>query len=190
MKRLSVALVFFAWFVTPASADLDAGMAAYGRGDYATALREFSPPAEKGDGFAQFSLGILYAEGQGVPQDYQEAIHWYRLAAEQGYDLAQYSLGLLYAKGQGVPRNYQEAIRWYRLAAEQGSALAQFNLGRMYRTGQGVPQDYVQAHMWANLAAAQNHKNALVTRNLIAKKMSQSQIAEAQRLAREWKPKQ
>jgi TPR repeat protein len=76
------------------------------------------------------------------------------------------------------------------LAAEQGSAFAQFNLGRMYRTGQGVPQDYVQAHMWANLAAAQNHKNALVTRNLIAKKMSQSQIAEAQRLAREWKPKQ
>jgi TPR repeat protein len=60
----------------------------------------------------------------------------------------------------------------------------------MYRTGQGVPQDYVQAHMWANLAAAQNYKNALVTRNLIAKKMSQSQIAEAQRLAREWKPKQ
>ena len=189
MKRLSVALVLLVWFVTPASADLDEGMAAYGRGDYATALREFSPHAEKGDGFSQFSLGILYAEGQGVPQDYKEAMHWYRLAAEQGHDEAQVNLGFMYAKGQGVPQDYKEAARWYRIAAEQGSAIAQFKLGRMYRTGLGVPQDYVQAHMWANLAAAQNHKNASVVRNLIAKKMSQSQIAEAQRLAREWKPK-
>jgi hypothetical protein len=62
----------------------------------------------------------------------------------------------------------------------------------MYRIGQGVPQDYVQAHMWSNLAAAQNHESQELAKLLremrddIAKEMTQAQIAEAQRLAREW----
>ena len=70
------------------------------------------------------------------------------------------------------------------------AAVAQFSLGVMYSKGRGVPQDYVQAHMWVNLAAAQGIEDARELRDILAELMTPAQIAEAQRLAREWKPKQ
>ena len=113
--------------------------------------------------------------------------------AEQGHAPSQYNLGVRYTNGQGVPQDYKEAVRWYRAAANQGYADAQNNLGFMYNYGQGVPQDYIQAHMWYNLAAASggddDREMAAKNRDLIAEKMTSEQIAEAQRLAREWKPK-
>ena len=62
--------------------------------DYATALKEWRPLAEQGDAGAQNILGLMYATGEGVPQDNNEAVRWYRLAAEQGDDRAQYILGV------------------------------------------------------------------------------------------------
>ena len=59
----------------------------------------------------------------------------------------------------------------------------------MYDNGRGVLQDYVRAHMWYNLAAAQGNKPATKNRDLLAKRMTPAQIAEAQKLAREWRPK-
>ncbi len=170
-------------------ADFEAGVDAIVRGDYDTALAEFRPVAEQGDAKAQFHLGLMYANGEGVPQDYQEAVKWYRRAAEQGDARAQSNLGLMYDKGQGVPQAYQEAVKWYRRAAEQGRPSAQYNLASMYYSGQGVPQDYVLAHMWTNLAASQGGEKAVKKRDKIATKMTPDQIAKAQRLAREWKPK-
>ena len=70
------------------------------------------------------------------------------------------------------------------------AAVAQFSLGVMYSKGRGVPQDYVQAHMWVNLAAAQGNEQAQKTRDRLPKQMTPAQMDEAQRLAREWKPKQ
>jgi len=142
-----------------ASADFQAGLDAYNQGDYATALKEWQPLAEQGDAVAQYNLGFMYDNGQGVPQDYGEAARWYRLAAEQGKASAQHNLGLLYYRGQGVPQDYTQARDWYLKAAEQGHALAQANLGVMYWMGPGVLQDYVQAHMWANLAALPKVRN-------------------------------
>ena len=139
----------------PALADVQDGVRAYRRGDYAAALREWRPYAEQGDAAAQYNLGVLYDQGQGVPQDYGQAVKWYRLAAEQGDADAQFNLGALYAKGQGVPQDYGQAVKWYRLAAEQGHASAQVNLGVRYANGQGVPQDIVQAAKWWRLAAEQ-----------------------------------
>ncbi len=89
-----------------------------------------------------------------------------------------------------MPQDDAEAVRWYRLAAEQGDAGAQNNLGVMYLEGRGVPQDYVQAHMWIKLAAAQGKESFRKSRDLLAELMTPAQIDEAQRLAREWKPKQ
>jgi len=80
------------------------GLAAYGRGDYATALRLWRPLAEQGNAGAQFNLGVMYDEGQGVPQDYAEAVKWYRLAAERGFANAQYELGVKYATGRLLRR--------------------------------------------------------------------------------------
>ncbi len=106
--------------------------------------------------------------------------------AEQGDATAQNNLGLMYYLGKGVPQDYKQAVNWYRKAAEQGFASAQSNLGLMYANGQGVPQDYVMAHMLWNVAAANGHKEATENREIVAKKMTPSQIEEAQKLAREW----
>ena len=145
--------------------------------------------AEEGEALSQAMLGIMYSDGEGVPQDYVEAVKWYRKAADQGHVGAQGKLGAMYHFGQGVPQDYVKAVKWWRKAADQGNATAQFNLGRMYYFGLGIPQDYVQAHLWFNLAAAGGDKNAIKARGLIAAKMTPAQVAEAQKLAREWKPK-
>ena len=74
-------------------------------------------------------------------------------------------------------------------AAEQGYSDAQYKLGLMYYEGQGVSEDYVEAYKWFSLAAAQGHANAAKIRGFVANEMTPAQIAEAQKLAREWKPK-
>ena len=121
--------------------------------------------------------------------DYATALRLWRPLADQGHADAQNYLGLMYLDGEGVPEDYAAAVSWFRKAAEQGHAIAQTNLGDMYATGRGVAQAYVQAHMWFNLAAAQGDADAIKYRKAAAAKMTPAQIAEAQRLAREWKPK-
>ena len=95
----------------------------------------------------------------------------------------------MYNLGIGVQQDYAEALKWYRLAADQGRADAQDILGTMYAQGRGVPQDYVRAHMWLNLSAAKGDQDAAKNRDNIAQHMTPAQMAEAQKLAREWKPK-
>jgi TPR repeat protein len=123
--------------------------AAYDRKDYA--LQPCLSLAEHGDARAQFSLGGMYYNGQGVQQDYAEAAKWTRKAAEQGYTPAQVVLGVLYWNGQGVQR------------------------------------DVILAYMWLSLAAV-NEPDAVWERDLAASQMTPDEIAEAQRLARDWKP--
>ncbi len=159
--------------------------AAYERGDYTTAFREWSSLAAQGDAFAQNGLGLLFGGGKGVTQDDREAFKWHSLSAEQGFEMAQFTLGYLYQQGRGVARDYRAALKWYRLAAEQGNALAQNNLGQMYGLGQGVAQDYVYSHMWFNIAASNGIESAARVRDSAAREMTNEQIAEAQRLARE-----
>ena len=166
----------------------DDGLAAYNAGDYAAALNFWKPLAEEGVANAQFSLAGMYANGQGVPQDIAGAARWVRLAAEQGLANAQNNLGYMYAEGQGVPQDDTEAAKWYRKAAEQGHAYAQISLGSMYLYGNGVPQDNTLAHMWFSLAAVHSIE-AEQNRDMVAEDMTRNQIAEAQRMAREWMAK-
>ncbi len=149
-------------------------------------LEDLLPCVEQGFAQAQYSLGLKYATGNGVPEDDAEAVRWYRLVAEQGYADAQVILGEVYANGEGVPEDDVEAVRWYRLAAEQGYALGQTNLGLMYANGEGVPEDLVLAYMWYNLAAAQGNPGARWDKIIVEQRMTREQIAEAQRLSREW----
>jgi TPR repeat protein len=169
--------------------------AAYERGDYGTAFHFIQPLAEQGDAEAQYKLGTMYAYGLFVPKNDAEAIKWFQKAADQGIPEAQLNLGLLYYNGQGVPQDYAEVVKWFRKAADQGYATAQNNLGALYYNGQGVPQDYILAHMWFSLSVPrypasekENRNNAVRNRDIVASKMTPAQIAEAQRLAREWKP--
>ena len=77
--------------------------------------------AEAGDAIAQYNLGFMYANGEGVPQDHAEAARWYRLAGDQGIARAQSNLGLLYENGEGVPQDYVQAHMWTNLAVAQSS---------------------------------------------------------------------
>ncbi len=89
--RLSLSVVVGLTFMlaSPVFADFQAGVDAYNDGDYDTALKEFRPLAERGKAVAQWSLGIMYERGRGVPQDSVQADRWYTLAASQGDDLAE-----------------------------------------------------------------------------------------------------
>jgi len=159
------------------------GVEALQSGDYRAAFAIFKTGAEQGDAGAQYILGVMYNNGEGVPENDAEAVRWYRKAAKQGHAGAQYFLGLFYAMGKGVPENDAEAFRWFRKAAKQGHADAQYNLGEMYAIGTGVPEDYVQAYMWANLAAAQGVDHAPELKSELRRQMTNAQIAEAQRLS-------
>ena len=105
--------------------------------------------------------------------------------AEQGSAWAQFNLGGMYEGDWGVPQDYAEAAKWYRKAAEQGNEWAQTSLGGMYYNGAGVEQDYVSAYVWWNIAAANGHEEVSTNKDLLIKRMTPEQIAEAQRLSRE-----
>ena len=165
-----------------------------GRGipqDFVEAVKWTRLAADQGDASAQFSLGVAYGVGEGVPQDDVEAVAWYRKAADQGYASAQNSLGFVYQRGLGVPQDYTEAVRWTRLAADQGHVKAQYNLGHTYAHGRGVvPPNSLEALKWVNLAVSRAtgdvQKQCAGLRDALTKLMTPAQIAEAQKLAREW----
>ena len=160
--------------------DYQKGLDAYDAGNYATALAKLTPLAEEGRVKPQFYLGVMYDDGKGVSQDYVEAAKWYRLAAEADDAKAQNNLGEMYAEGKGVSQDYAEAEKWFRLAAEAKYVEAQNNLGLMYAEGKGIPQDYILAYAWYSRAIAKGNDEALKNRNIVASRMSSTQIAEAQ----------
>lgn len=155
-------------------------------------LEEIRRAAEEGDANAQFNLANGYRTGflwNDVKQDYNEALRLHSLAAEQGYAPAFHAIGFMYVQGQGVPQSHREAARWIRCAADRDYPHAQVWLGRFYANGQGVPQDLVSAHMWLSLVAAHgDREQARTERDEIAVLLEPGQLAEAQRLAREWRP--
>ena len=83
-------------------------------------MKWFRNAADQGDADAQYSLGVSYANGEGVPQKHREAVKWYRKAAEQGDAKAQFNLGRRYALGEGIPQNDSEAYFWAILASVNG----------------------------------------------------------------------
>ncbi len=157
--------------------------------DFSEAVKWYSKSADQGVPDAQLNLGVMFAVGKGVRQDYAEAVKWYRKAADQHLAEAQYNLGTMYGNGQGVKEDHAEEFKWYLKAANQGFAVAQFNVGVMYAKGDGAPQSYTLAYMWFHLAAGKRIEGAREYRDKCASQMNQAQIAEAQRLAREWRPK-
>jgi len=185
---LSVVTIFVVLASAPAIAqDFNKGVAAFQSGDYATALKNWMPLAEKDDAEAQRNIGIMFQQGLGAPQSDVEAAHWYRRAAENGHARAQQNLGVMYEEGAGVLQDYSEAVKWYRKSAEQGNVNAKINLGVLYEQGvPGFPRDVLQAHMWYNLAAAQGHADAGQLREDVAAKLTPAQVAEAQSMAQEW----
>jgi uncharacterized protein len=182
MARALACLLLALAAMAPAGAgDLEAGVTAARKGDYATALREWRPLAEAGNPHAQFNLGLLYENGLGVPADSAEAARWYRRAADQDDRQAQAYLAEMYAQGLGVGRDDAEALRWYRRAAQRGDNASQYNVGLFYATGRGIAPSDVQAVAWLTVA----HENGAPPTELLGtlrKHMSAASLREAERL--------
>jgi len=119
----------------------------------------------------------------GSSEDKKKKFHWVQIVAERGHPESQYYLGEEYLAGKFLLQDYSKALHWLGLAAEQEHIWAMWKLGVLYSEIKGVEEDLVQAHKWFNLAHVSSKRDAL------AKEMTNEQIAEAQRLAREWKVK-
>jgi TPR repeat protein len=171
-----------------------AAMLYYGSEDTPQAVEWFRKAAGHGYAPAEFQMGQLYEFGFGVQQDSSDALNWYKKAADHGSAAGQRAVGDFYHKGRGVKADAAEAARWYRRAADGDDIRAQYQLGQMYFDGTGIPRDYVSAYMWFTLAAGQaplidNRKGLLELRNIAAARMTQEQLAEAQRRVKAWKPR-
>ncbi|MDO9831311.1 tetratricopeptide repeat protein [Glaesserella parasuis] len=92
--------------------------------NYQAAFPIFKELAEQGDAVAQFNLGLMYDNGQGVRQDYHQAFKWYQKAAEQDLVQAQFALGAMYGLGQGVRQNSTTAKMWLGKACDNGNQKA------------------------------------------------------------------
>ena len=178
----------------------------------AEAVKWFRLAADQGLVVAQNNLADIYALGLGVPQDFREAFKWYRIAADQSSSYAENVIGVAYEHGLYVAQDYAEAFRWYRRAANKiyerpGDTWIhspQYNIGAMYASGRGTAQDNVRALMWFTLAAAfgdtkqpgplgiklldTSTSTAPEQRDKLMALMTSAQIAEAERLANEWRP--
>jgi TPR repeat protein len=153
------------------------------------AVKWFRKAAEQNYADAQFNLGSCNFFGEGVVKDYVEAVKWFRKAAEQNHARAQYSLGSCYDLGDGVAKDELEAVKWFRKAAEQNLGSAQNSLGACYLLGEGVAKDNVEAYKWKLLAARQGDEDARKIVTLLEDRMTREQIAEGQKLARNFKPR-
>lgn len=140
-------------------------------GSKSSALKWLRKAAEQGLPQAQYNLGLLYENGEGLPRSQADATTWFRLAAGQGHTDAQVSLATQYFLGRGAPKDYAEAARWYEAAAEGGDVGAQYIIASMYEHGDGVAEDLRQAVFWYAHAARQGDALAQEKAREVAKRL-------------------
>jgi hypothetical protein len=175
--------------IASAGADGIAGVEAYEKGDYATALKEFLPLAQAGQTAAEAAVGQMYFEGKGVKADPKEAARWLEPAATKGIARAQFLLGKLYLSGEGVAAaDPAKAAALTKAAADQGLVEAQVDTCAFYYQGVGVPKDLVQSYLYANLAAQQGSEDGKSILTLLSQDMKPEDVAKGDAAVRAWKP--
>lgn len=189
MRRL-ITLISFMFSLAFSSlvygGDYETGRSAYDVGDFEKAMAVWAPAAESGDADSQFGMGLLYANGYGVPLDDAQALKWYMLAADQNHGQAQCNIAVMHANGWGVPMSETEAMKWYLLAAENGITDAQVNLGTMYQNGFSIEKNEVEALKWFAIAARLGDQNAAAKHEYLAERMSAEDLAAADELVSAW----
>jgi uncharacterized protein len=108
--------------------DLVSAQAAYDKGNFEDAFKQFLSLAQEGNALAQSSTGVMYDMGQGVAKDYDKAIEWYRKSAEQGNQFGQFNLGTMYYMGTGVSKDLVTGCKWFALATRQGNGQARIHM--------------------------------------------------------------
>jgi TPR repeat protein len=162
----------------------------YVGGDAVEALRWFRAAAAQEHASAELQLGYVFEFGLGLDADPREALNWYRRSAEHGNGAAARAVGDFYRTGRGVDIDLAEAARWYRRGAEAGDIRSQYHFGQLLFDGTGVPRDYSAAYVWFALAASQaplidNRKGIEELRNIAAARMTEAEVAEAERRVRQ-----
>ena len=186
VMRVFSSLILAAVFLAVSAgvrAEFQDAVDAYNSGNYMYAFDEFRALALGGDAAAQYRLGLMYAKGQGIPQDYSQAASWYLKAAAQDDTRAQFAIAEMYSQGQGVPQDDKVAAKWYVEAADHGYPKAQYAVGLMYAKGAGITQDLIQAYKWLSLAGDVATRN----KEWVEEKMTPEQIKKAQTLVQEWR---
>lgn len=150
-------------------------------------LEALTKGAENGNTDAQFKLGNLYLNGEGVEQDNFEALRWFTLAAEADNANAQYNIAIMYLNGMGVVKDPAQAVEWFVKAAENGDPPSQYTLAVLLFNGQlGVPQNVPQAYKWFTLAGAAGHQSAAANAVLVQELLPPNEVDAMQAQAREW----
>ncbi len=163
----------------PASAGLVEGLRKYEAGDYAGAILEWQPMAERGNADALFNLGQVYRLGRGVAADASRALEYYSLAAQAGHAGARGALATIYYFDSGTRQKRGQAIALWRQAAAAGDAPSQYALAILHFNGQDVPKDLMQAYAWALLAAEGGLDEGRKAERSIEPHLSPNQIAQA-----------
>ena len=128
--------------------------------NYTQAIEWFTKSANQGLAEAEYNLGVMYYNGQGVKRDYPKAFELFTKSANQGYAKAEYNLGVMYYNGHGIKQDYQKAFEWFTKSANQGYAEAEYNLGVMYYNGQGVSKNLNTAKQWFAKACENGYTKA------------------------------
>ena len=160
------------------------GVNEWSKGNYVQAHELLRPLSTQGSEVAQYIIGLMYFRGKVVEKDYKKSIKFLNLSAKQGYMRAQHKLGNIYIGNLLGKPDYRKASEWFRLASRQGYAPSQYFLATLYEDGNGVKQNYIRAYMWFDLASSKNII-AKDERDRIARKMTPSQITDAQNMARD-----
>jgi uncharacterized protein len=154
-----------------------------GAKDFSAAMLWWKKAAAGGSSEAEFNIGVMYLEGEGVTVNEVEGVNWLRRAAGEGSSAAAARLGSMALLGQGQLKPGSESVRWLKAAAEAGEGIAMWNLGSTFYRGFGVQVDYVEAYMWYALAAERGQKDG---RPGFRANLTTAQVAEAERRAADW----
>jgi len=138
-----------------ATTNIEAGVQLFIPDNNRANLEDLKAKAKHGDAVAECTIGVMYKQGNGVPQDYVQAARWFQRAAKHGQDDAQFCLGELYQNGQGVKKDPAQAAKWFLKSASQGYGEAQYYIGRKYEDGEGVPKNSTNALKWYGEAAGE-----------------------------------
>lgn len=152
--------------------------------NFAEAMRWWKKAAEIGSGEAEFNIGLMYMNGEGVAKDQSQALRWMKLGAKNGYPLANGQLGAMALQGELGLTPGPEAIAWLKQAAEDDVPAAFFNLGSIYLKGLGTEKDIVESYKWYTLAF--EHRQTDV-RDELEKAMTAAQISEGVKRVAAWK---
>lgn len=143
----------FSLKATEPDVDYDRGIQLLDAGQYKDALKAFGRSAKKGNLDAEYQIGIMFLEGQGINPNPEDAAYWFRKAAQNGHAASQFEIGYCFLNGTGVQKDERMAGEWFWRAAEQGDPDAALLVARMYRNGTGMKQDTEMARKYFRIAA-------------------------------------